>query len=257
MSGLCKAIKKDIVYILVYTYFNLRAEVSSYVLGVIWWILEPVLFVFGFMFAFSSGLRGGGLEFAIYLLTGILPFRLISSSAVMGAGSIERDRATLINSHQPMYLTVISGFIVNWTKFILVYSVYIMMAILLGKNTACLLLMPLFLVLLFVFSLGVNVFLSAVSPYFPDLRQIVGSMMFILMFASGIVYDMDDLHGRFGVLIQYNPIAHIIDLAKEIFIRGEPLDMSRVLAVLAVSLLLNVFGFSMIWIGKGRCLKYV
>ena len=45
------------------TYAELKAEASSYYLGVLWWVLEPALYLFAFYSVFRWGIRQGDKEF--------------------------------------------------------------------------------------------------------------------------------------------------------------------------------------------------
>ena len=57
---------------------ELRAEVSRYFLGVLWWIIEPIIYMAIFYLLFEAGLRGGGREgFIVFLLVGLVFLEMV------------------------------------------------------------------------------------------------------------------------------------------------------------------------------------
>ena len=46
---------------------ELRRDSSGMYLGMIWWVLEPVLYMLVFYIIFGIGLKKGGIDFVFYL----------------------------------------------------------------------------------------------------------------------------------------------------------------------------------------------
>ena len=47
---------------------ELRRDSSGMYLGMIWWVLEPILYMLVFYIIFGIGLKKGGIDFVFYLL---------------------------------------------------------------------------------------------------------------------------------------------------------------------------------------------
>lgn len=61
---------------------ELKQEVSKKYLGVIWWFLDPILYMSVFYALFATGLRGGqkGEEFVWFLFCGLVPWKWFANS---------------------------------------------------------------------------------------------------------------------------------------------------------------------------------
>ena len=71
---------------------NLKARNASTTLGLLWWVLNPVLlgavywFVFGLLF--HRGSSNFGTPFLVFLLSGMFPFYFTQSALTGGVNSI-------------------------------------------------------------------------------------------------------------------------------------------------------------------------
>jgi lipopolysaccharide transport system permease protein len=66
---------------------ELTAESSRAYIGIPWWIVEPILYMFAFYFIFAVGFRQGGPELVPFLLCGIVPWKWVPASVQTGPRS--------------------------------------------------------------------------------------------------------------------------------------------------------------------------
>jgi len=64
----------------------------------------------------------------------------------------------------------------------------------------------------------------------------------LLFYASAIFYNIDDLGGIAGKLVNLNPLALLIDAARKAFVFGEITHVKAVLAILAVTTVMFFLG---------------
>src|SRR4030066_1579216 len=67
---------------------ELKVKYRGSVLGFFWSLLNPILTILVYSFVFSTVLRAGIQEFAIFLICVLLPFNFLSNSVNYGTGSI-------------------------------------------------------------------------------------------------------------------------------------------------------------------------
>ena len=80
------------------------------------------------------------------------------------------------------------------------------------------LLLPVLLALLFVFTLGVSMFLSSLYPRFRDLSILWSVFVTALFYATPVLYPIDRVRATsqtLGKLIAINPLAPIFELARK------------------------------------------
>src|SRR5690554_5151984 len=80
--------RKDLLYYLVKT--GLKAEHRNSYLGYFWWLLDPLLNVLVYYFLVVIILNRGGENYAVFLVIGLVVWRMISSTVNSSARSIMR-----------------------------------------------------------------------------------------------------------------------------------------------------------------------
>ena len=108
---------------------NLKARNASTALGLLWWVLNPLLLgmVYFFVFGFLFGERDIG-----YLLAGMFPFHFTAQSMTGGANSVLSNSRLLINLRFPRLVLPIAYLIESMIGFIT--SLGVLVVILFGTG---------------------------------------------------------------------------------------------------------------------------
>ena len=102
---------------------NLKARNASTALGLLWWVLNPVLlgavywFVFGLLFN-RDVKEFGGLDFVVYLLSGMFPFYFTQTAMTGGVNSIVNNTQLLANLHFPRAVLPIAALLEGFVGFL-------------------------------------------------------------------------------------------------------------------------------------------
>jgi ABC-2 type transport system permease protein len=199
-----------IVFVIASSEFKLKYADSA--LGYVWSLLKPLgLFamlyvVFGRFLKIGAGIP----HYPLYLLLGIVLWTFFSDATSLGMESIVK-RATLLSKLAfprvviPVSVTASSAitFGVNLVAF----------AVLVAINRivpdAEWLLIPLLLLELYVFVLGLTFFLSTVFVRLRDIGQVWELALLILFYASPIIYSASALPLWFQKITFLNPFAQV------------------------------------------------
>ena len=222
------------------------------VLGVAWSILNPLLTCVVMFLVFDSvmrGLRGEGIpNFAAFLLIGQLMFNFFRESTSMAMESVLKNAPLLRKVYIPKYIfpTEKCCFaLVNCLfSFIALVIVLIVTRTPVTFATAWMAVYPLFM--LFLFSLGIGLLLSALYVFVRDIMHIWEVFCTLLSYASAIFYDPEMMAGVVQQLIHINPLYWYITAFRSCVLWGEGLtpNMLIVCALCAVcSLALGVWVF--------------
>lgn len=198
---------------LVVTDFKLRYQGS--VLGYAWSLLKP-LFLFAIMyFVFGVLIKLGSIEhYAVYLLTGIVLWTFFSEATNQGLSSIV-SRGDLIRKISfPKYIIVLSTTIsalINLTLNLIIVGIFMVF------NGVDLhfgsLLLPLYILELYIFALGIAFFLSALNVKYRDTSHIWEIIMQAAFYATPIIYPISLVLERSTAAAQVlllNPVAQAI-----------------------------------------------
>lgn len=226
-------------------YADLKSEASRTYIGILWWILDPLLQMGIFYLVFGVGLRGAGRteNFVEFLLVGIIIWRWFATSVTFSSGAIMQNRNLVLRLNIQKWIfpaTLIAG---NAFKFLIAFLVLLIFLWYSGMPlTWHYLQLPLVLIVQLVFICGVAFTLAAVVPLFPDLKNVISHLLMLMFFLSGIFYDIDDMPDEFQWIFDLNPMVQVIQANRAIMIDGEGPDWVPLLLVFAL-------GMALVWLG--------
>jgi lipopolysaccharide transport system permease protein len=90
--------------------------------------------------------------------------------------------------------------------------------------------------------LSIGVLLSALVPFFPDIRPLIGYGLSLLFFLSAIFYRIDDLTEKKQLLFMVNPMVFYIESQRHILLEGKPPSLMYMFANMAVSVTVLFIG---------------
>lgn len=241
---------------------NLRAGHRDKVLGHLWSLLDPLLFVgvyfvvFGLLFGQADR---GGATFVVYLSLGVLAFRFFEGTVVQCTLCIKARRGLIQEisfpkAVLPISVTLSRLYDLLWALLVLLP---IMLVVGIPITMHILWMIPLvFLYLLFTSGLA---FLAAyIGAFFADTMNVVTVLMRLLMYTSPTFYYAKDLiPERYLSLYMANPIACFFETFRDALLYGRTPEAGLVLYAAAVSVVVFVVGFAVFVSGEGRFAKYI
>jgi ABC-2 type transport system permease protein len=201
---------------LVRTDFKLRYQGS--VLGYAWSLLRPLLIFVILYVVFVKFLKlGNGVpHYPIYLLLGIVIWNFFSEMTVQGLGSIV-GRGDLVRKIRiPRWIVVIStsfAALINLFLNLLVVGVFMIFNHV--DPTQTVLWLPILLVELYVFALGISMFLSAAFVKFRDVSYIWEVILQAGFYLTPILYPLSRITNlTFQKVMLLNPVAQVLQDAR-------------------------------------------
>lgn len=223
---------------------------SSY-LGILWTFFNPLFmlliytFVFGEVFNTRWGVGNNSkTEFATILFAGLIVFNFFAecatkapSTILLNANYVKKvvfplEILPIVNIGAAIFHTAIS---------VLVWFVFSLISFGLPPMTASLL--PMVLLPLLFFALGVSWFLSSLGVYLRDIAQVIGIFVTALMFLSPIFYPLSSLPRQYRFIFELNPLTPAIEMARDVLIRGELPNMEYFLVYFSSMVLCAWLGF--------------
>ena len=240
---------------------NIAVRYRGSVLGLVWSFVQPLMMLCVYTFVFSvvfqirwgtgtdtDGSRGA---FAIVMFCGMALFNIFSES-VGSCCRIVTDNPNLVKKVifpleiLPLAQTL-STFILGSAWFILLFfgTIFIF-----GTTSFTMLLLPLVLLPLFLFTLGVSFFVASLGVYVRDTAYVVQVVLQILFFMTPIFYPIQEVPERFRWPLRLNPLAILIEEARKVFLYGELPDWVFLGCAFLVSLAVLQFGF--VWFNRTK-----
>lgn len=239
---------------------SIKLKYRDSVLGIFWSFVQPLLNMIVLSVVFSSilGKRANIVCYPVYLFTGRLLFEFFTTSTKAALLSF-RSNATIIKKvYVPKYIyplsSILSTFVnlaISLLCFICVWIFFRFTGISGGEDLvlngyALLFFIP--LLLLLVFTTGVGLILSVFQVYFRDIKYMWDVFCTLLFYAVPILYSIDTITSKWTrLLIEINPIYHIMELFRQCVYYGKPMSMNLLLGALAWSfgtLLIGIWIFN-------------
>jgi ABC-type polysaccharide/polyol phosphate export permease len=182
-------------------------------------------------------------NFALFLFSGIVIYRFFSGSVMRAASSISSNKGLmqLVYIHKSIF--PLSAVSVNLIKFLVTLLLVVIVTSFVGiYPSSAYFALPALIMLQVLLTAGVSMICAAITPFFPDFQLILTTIMHLLIFLSGVFYDVKKLSPNMQNLIRLNPVAAIIEQTRSIILYGQWPDLKMLSPALGVSILLLIIG---------------
>lgn len=206
---------------------TLKAEASRFYLSFFWWILEPLFVVLGFYLVFNVLLARGQEDYLLFLLCAKVPYMWFSKAVTAASNSIIQQKGIIGQINIPKAIFPYSTIQVSLYKEAPVFILLLLACVFFGyhPNIDWLWLAPL-IVLEYLIIVGTSLFAALLICYIEDVRMLINMGMMLLMFASGIFFDISELSPEMSYyLITFNPIAFLCDSFRKLLMNGHIYDL--------------------------------
>lgn len=211
---------------------DLASEASRAYVGFLWWILEPLFYMAAFYIAFGIGLKAGGTEKVLFLLSGLVPWKWFSSSVQNGSLAIQNNSGLIQQVYLPKYILPWIVVITNSAKFLIILALLLLLAVFLGHGPNLQwLALPVLVLVEFLLIAALTALTASLVPLLPDLRLIVDNGLMVLMFLSGIFYEVSSVPPKVQAVLRANPIVPVIEGYRSVLVDRTWPDWSGLVAV--------------------------
>ena len=231
---------------------DFKRKYKRSVLGVAWSLLYPILMmavmaiVFSHMFRFSVE----GINYLVYLMTGIIMWSYFSEASNSAMTSVVENFALISKVYIPKYIFPIAKCLFVGINFVLTLIPWIGLIIItqfgLGTYPASIniyyLVLPYIFLCLFIFTIGVGLFLSCISVFLRDVFYIYGIILTIWSYFTPVFYSIEILPESLQKIFVYNPLYQFITAARQIVLYGQCPSIQTLLIIAAISIGTLIFG---------------
>ncbi|KCB50130.1 ABC transporter, ATP-binding protein [Bordetella hinzii 1277] len=195
---------------------EMRGRFGARRAGMFWFFFEPIAHVIA-VTAFYAVVRGRqvpGLEFPVYLISGVVPFLMFKNIMLKGMEAVNANKALFAYKQIKPYDTIVARTIVEFSLMGCVY-VFLMMALGFWGQFDVSIVDPLrWLVVLAIgvaFSFGMALILCVIVDAVPELRVFIRLLFMPLYLISGVIIPVWLVPGEILQYVLWNPLLHIID----------------------------------------------
>ena len=220
-------------------------------LGLLWSLLLPLLslLVFTFFFGVIFQMRWAGRndaslgDLALILFVGMALYSFLAECLSRAPSVILAHQNYVKNVVFPLEMlpaVMVASALLTLTATLLV--ILLLQATLGSGLSWTALLLPVMVLPLMLFVLGLSGFLASLGVYIRDIQQLIVPLVQLMMFLSPVFYPITALPEAMRPWLQFNPLALAIEQTRGIILFGQAPDWTPYLFVLAASLLTALLG---------------
>lgn len=230
-------LRNSLELILYKAYADLRAEAARSYLGLLWWVIEPVLYLCAFYILFVLVLQRGGPDFVPTFLCGAVVWKWFDSGLKGGSHAIAGHRGLLQQVYVPKFIFPVIAVLGSTARFIPVFVVFAIFLLVYGMPAhPTWLAAPLVMLAQFCLVISLAMLVGAVTPFLPDLKVAIDNGMMLLFFISGVFFNINEVQEPLRSYLLLNPMAGLIDEYRNVMIRGIWPDAGRLAVIFTVSI---------------------
>ena len=193
---------------------DLKLKYRRSFLGYLWSVLNPLLSMIVMSIVFTEMFKRRIENFPVYLICGNILFSFMREATTQAMTSVVGSAPLLKKSYVPKYIFTLSKITSSMVNLILSFGALIIVMIFRHVPFRWMNLMGLIPVLeLYVFCVGLGMFLAAVTVFFRDMKNIWSVVTLAWMYLTPIFYSLeshtnaDGTMKTLGLLIRrYNPM---------------------------------------------------
>lgn len=217
---------RDLIYQLVRR--DIVARYKRSFLGVAWTMLNPLGTMVIMVVVFSQVFNTVQ-SYSAYVLTGLICWTMFSQSTSFAMNSMVWGSELFHRIYLPRTSFVISTILACMVNFVL-SLVPLFLILLITRMTLhwTVFLMPLSMLLILAFSLGVGLLVSTLAVFFPDVENMYPVILTAWMYVSPIIIPVDVLKNIFdGWLLRLNPFYYVLNIFRLLVYEGVMPDLSE------------------------------
>jgi ABC-type polysaccharide/polyol phosphate export permease len=223
-----------------------KARYKRSLLGWFWSFMNPIttVIVYSFVFGVVYGAQappsdnGNAENFGLYLFTGLVIWSLFTGIVNGSMGWLTGVSELRKKIYFPTETALLGGAAASTVQTSLEVVVLVVIMIIAANLSWTLIFLPFAVLLALFFGLGLGFIAAVYNARFRDIQYLVGILLNVAFFAVPIVYTpdllkRDDIPNIIRILVEWNPPALFVEIARDSIYFLEIPHWNRMLAALA------------------------
>lgn len=225
-------------------------------LGILWAIVSPLvmLAVYSFIFIIVFKNKWGEIgsdstaTYTLMIFSGLIPFYIFSETINRSLGVISGNPNYVKKVVIPTEVLPISITLSTTINQLFALALLILGKIIFIDTSNRTLILLLFILLpIVIVSMGCGFVFAAIGVYIRDMAHAVGLILNILFYISPIFYPSTQVPQQFAFVMKINPLAPVIDMWRNVIIKGICFDVTVYVQYLIGSIIFLLFGLGVFY----------
>ncbi len=226
---------------------DFKVKYRRSVLGIFWSVLNPLLMMIILSLVFSSIFRADIANFPVYLILGQSLFQFMSEGSSSAMSSILANAPLIKKVYIPKYIFPLEKVIFAFVNFVVsLVAVALVMLVFKVVPSWQIVFLPLLLVYMMLFTLGLGLLLSALAVFFRDIIHLYGVLVTAWTYLTPLFYPISMLPDWLQQALQFNPMLHYVNYFRDILLyHTAPTLLENLICIVfaVVTLVIGLFAF--------------
>jgi len=211
---------RDLIFFLVRR--DLTARYKRSVLGIAWTMLNPLGMMIVLSIVFSQIFRITIENYPAYVLSGLIAWNFFSQTSSSAIYALVWGGDLLQRIYIPRSIFAISSIGTGFINLVLSLVPLLLVMVVIGSPLhITILLAPVAMLLLALFSLGIGLLISTIGIFFFDVVEMYAILLMAWMYLTPIIYTLDLLPQNIQRWLQFNPMVHLVELFRSLVFYGK------------------------------------
>lgn len=225
---------------------DIRGKYKGSFLGVLWSFVNPLLMVLVYALVFPYIMRIKQDNYLIYLISAIIPWNYFTTTVTQGTVTVLNNANVIKKVYFPREILPISTATSALVNFLISCIIILLFVIFGGVGISWVLIfLPFIALIQYIISLSIIFILSGVEIYVKDIEYIVNFVIMMLFYLTPILYSIDMIPAKLQWIIKLNPMSHLINAYRDIFLYHNIPNMKNLSILLAIGLVLLVITYKL------------
>lgn len=234
---------RELLYFLIWRDIKVRYKQTA--LGATWAIIQPFLtmVVFSLFFGHLAKMPSDGVPYPIFAFAALVPWSFFTNGLSQSSNSLVGSSNLITKVYFPRLVIPLASAFSGIVDFLIAFLVLIGMMLYYGLvPTLNIFWLPLLMLLAFVTSLGVGLWLSALNVEYRDVRYVVPFITQFWLFATPIAYPSSLLQEPWRTIYGLNPMVGVVEGFRWALLRTNSAPGPTILASSAAAVVILVSG---------------
>lgn len=242
---------RDLLRLLVWRDFVTRYKQT--VLGPLWHIFQPLLttVIFTVVFSIVAKLPTDGLPPTLFYLCGLLAWNYFSQTFTSTSSTLTANAGLFGKVYFPRLIVPLSAVVSNVISFLIQLGSFLVVLVIYrlthpevsaGPSWDAILLLPLVLLHLATFGLGVGLWLAALTAKFRDFAVLSGFLLQLWLYVTPVIVPLAGVPSEYHFIVGLNPVTIPVECMRYLLLGVGWINPSLLIVSIASTLVTVISG---------------
>jgi lipopolysaccharide transport system permease protein len=243
---------RDLIYLFIRRDFV--AYYKQTILGPLWFFIQPIFTTLIFLLVFGkiAQIPTAGIPSALFYLSGIINWNYFADGVNKTSNTFITNANIFGKVYFPRLVTPISIVLSNLITYFIQFSLFIavLLYFIISHRITLhidfkLFILPLLILQMILFGLGVGIVVSSMTTKYKDLSFAITFGIQLWLYATPVVYSMTRIPHKWRWILYVNPMAPVVETFRSIIFNTYPIVWPLYISGWAITIVILFTGISM------------